>query len=88
MRHRWVYVLLLVPFVALLWVGSYAHDAPRLGGFPFFYWYQFLWVLLGAGVTWFVYAVTTRREEAPGEEGAPYPVRTAGARADERGESR
>ncbi len=74
MRHRWVYVLLLAPFVALLWVGSYAHDGPRLGGFPFFYWYQFLWVFLGAGVTWLVYAVTTRREAAPGDEGAPYPI--------------
>ncbi len=88
MRHRWVYILLVVPFVALLWVSTYAHDGPRLGGFPFFYWYQFLWVLLGAAVTWLVYAITTRREEAPGEEGAPYPVPGTRATGDDGGEQR
>src|SRR3954454_21183984 len=44
--------LLLAPFVALLWVSSYAKDKPRLWGFPFFYWYQFLWVLLASLLTY------------------------------------
>lgn len=35
---------LAAPFVALLWVPSYAVDGPRLAGVPFFYWYQFAWV--------------------------------------------
>ena len=39
-------VLLAIPIIALLWVSSYAKDDPELGGFPFFFWYQFLWVFL------------------------------------------
>lgn len=37
-------LLLLVPFVALLWVPFYNFGEPALFGFPFFYWYQLLWV--------------------------------------------
>jgi hypothetical protein len=58
-HSRGWYVLLLAPFVALLWVSTYASHAPVLWGFPFFYWYQFLWVLLGAGATALVYRLTT-----------------------------
>jgi hypothetical protein len=38
--RRYFYLLLLAPFVGTLWVSTYAHDAPRLFGFPFFYWYS------------------------------------------------
>jgi hypothetical protein len=55
------YLLLLLPFIGLLWPPFYAKEAPRLAGFPFFYWYQFLWVLLGAGITALVYLLTTPR---------------------------
>jgi hypothetical protein len=41
-------VLLIAPFVALLSVGSYARTTPVVGGVPFFYWYQMLWVVLAA----------------------------------------
>ena len=57
-------VLLALPFVALLWVSSYARDTPRLFGFPFFYWYQFLWVLISAILTLVAY-VLVRRVERP-----------------------
>ena len=56
-------VLLLAPFVALLWVSSYAQDSPRLFGFPFFYWYQFLWVLISAVLTLVAYAIVRRAEQ-------------------------
>jgi membrane protein implicated in regulation of membrane protease activity len=55
------YLLLLLPFIGLLWPPFYAKDAPRLGGFPFFYWYQFLWVLIAAVLTAVVYWATTPR---------------------------
>ena len=74
------YVLLLVPFVGLLWPPFYAKAEPRLAGFPFFYWYQFLWVLIGAALTGIVYWATTtsgQRERAAGED--------LGHRADEGG---
>jgi hypothetical protein len=45
-------ILLLIPIVALMWVGSYARETPRLWGIPFFFWYQFLWVFLCAGMTY------------------------------------
>jgi hypothetical protein len=53
-----LYLLLLVPFVALLWPPFYASDQPELGGIPFFYWYQFLWLIISAVLTAVVYLVT------------------------------
>jgi FtsH-binding integral membrane protein len=44
------YVLLVAPFVALLWVPFYNSTEPVMWGFPFFYWYQFLWVFLTSGI--------------------------------------
>jgi hypothetical protein len=49
------YLLLLVQFVAVLWPPFYNHDLPRLGGMPFFYWYQLLWVVIAALLTAIVY---------------------------------
>ena len=45
-------VCLLVPIVALMWVASYNQETPRLGGIPFFFWYQFLWVFITSGLTY------------------------------------
>lgn len=45
-------VLLALPVIALLWVDSYARETPRLWGFPFFFWYQFMWVFICAGCTY------------------------------------
>lgn len=48
-------ILLIIPFIALLWIPFYNRDLPELFGFPFFYWYQLLWVPLTAGIIWIVY---------------------------------
>jgi len=45
-------VCLLVPVVALMWVSSYSKETPRLGGIPFFFWYQFLWVFITSALTY------------------------------------
>jgi hypothetical protein len=50
-------VLLAPPVVALLWVSSYAKVEPTLAGFPFFIWYQFVWVFLCAVCTWGAYRI-------------------------------
>jgi Na+/proline symporter len=42
----WWSLLLLIPFVALLWVPFYNRLDPAIFGIPFFYWYQFIWVIL------------------------------------------
>jgi hypothetical protein len=55
---RWWYLLLVPPFVGLLWVPLYAKKGPEVFGFPFFYWYQFVWVFVAAALTIIVYRVT------------------------------
>jgi uncharacterized protein DUF3311 len=69
------YILLLVPFIAILWVATYNSVEPAISGIPFFYWYQFLWILLSAVLTATVYFMTREPEGAlpngetlPGED--------------------
>jgi hypothetical protein len=57
--------LLSIPVVALLWVGSYSSVEPTFAGFPFFIWYQFVWVFLCAACTWAAYRVV--RKARPGK---------------------
>lgn len=38
--------LLVIPYIGLLWVPFYNFSEPSLFGFPFFYWYQLMWVPL------------------------------------------
>jgi hypothetical protein len=57
-----VAVLLAAPLVGLLWVSSYAKADPELFGFPFFYWYQFAWVLIAAATTSIAYRIVVRHE--------------------------
>jgi hypothetical protein len=57
--HRSPWNLLLVlPALALLFPGVYARATPELFGIPFFYWYQFGWIILTGLITAFVYRVT------------------------------
>lgn len=63
-----VAILLLAAMVALLWLPSYAHLTPSLGGFPFFYWYSILWLLINAGCQYGAYQllVAGRRKAREG----------------------
>ncbi len=56
-RNSWAYVLLLIPFIATLWLPFYgaSTSGPAWSGIPFFYWYMFLWVILSAILTAIVY---------------------------------
>jgi hypothetical protein len=58
-----VWLLLLLPFIGLLWVPFYNHELPSLFGFPFFYWYQFLWVPITSLLVWIVYRHGMKRGE-------------------------
>ncbi len=55
--RRWLYVLLIIPFIATLWIPFYAGAEPAFYGIPYFYWYQFLWVLITAVLTAVVYVL-------------------------------
>ena len=56
-RIRPIRLLLIVPYVAILWVPSFNRSEPSLAGIPFFYWYQMLWIALGALLLLPVYLV-------------------------------
>ncbi len=58
MSKRFFYWLLVVPFVATLVPPFYTRREPTLFGFPFFYWYQILWIVLAAVLVWIVYVAT------------------------------
>jgi membrane protein implicated in regulation of membrane protease activity len=62
-----VTVLLLLVIVAALWVPIYARDEPKLGAFPFFYWYQLVLVPVVAVASWVAYLMLrpSRRKEPP-----------------------
>ena len=75
-RHRpnWIIwtliaVLLAAVLVGTLWLPIYNRTTPALGGFPFFYWYQLLWVPFVAIMMAICYLLSTRgsRRSAGGQ---------------------
>jgi hypothetical protein len=61
-------LLLLLPFIILL-TPLYNSASPELFGMPFFYWFQFAWIIVGVGSTAIVYQMTKKKPvtRAPGE---------------------
>lgn len=57
-RARAWYWLLILPFIATLYPPFYARANPVVAGFPFFYWYQLVWVVLAALIVGVVLLVT------------------------------
>ncbi|WP_347355063.1 DUF3311 domain-containing protein [Intrasporangium sp.] len=53
-------ICVAIPVAALMWVGSYAREDPKLGPFPFFFWYQMMWVILTACFTYTAYRLVLR----------------------------
>ena len=53
-RSRWV-LLLVLPYLGLCVPQIYARATPALWGFPFFYWYQFAWVIAASALLAIVY---------------------------------
>jgi len=51
---RWT-LLLILPYLGLCFPQIYARATPALLGFPFFYWYQFAWVVLASLIMGLVY---------------------------------
>jgi hypothetical protein len=52
---RWWLVLLIIPLIGTLWPPFYAHYTPTFLDVPFFYWYQFLWVIISSAIVALVY---------------------------------
>jgi hypothetical protein len=53
-RTRWK-LLLVLPYIGLCFPQMYTRMTPELFGFPFFYWYQFAWVVLASALMGLVY---------------------------------
>jgi len=56
-----VTVMLAVAVVGALWVPIYARTEPKLGDFPFFYWYQLILVPVTALLCWISYLLLRTR---------------------------
>jgi hypothetical protein len=74
-RGRYVIagVLLSVAILLPLMPQTYSFNAPTLGGIPFFYWYQLLWVPISAalsGVAYWLVTTEDRRRRAAARAGA------------------
>jgi hypothetical protein len=52
-------VLILISILGTLIVPIYARSTPAIGAFPFFYWYQLLWVPFVAVLMAICYLVST-----------------------------
>ncbi len=52
------FIVLAIPyFFMVLGIGIYMRVKPELGGFPFFYWYQLVWIFIAAALTFSVYSI-------------------------------
>ena len=60
-----VTVMLAVAVFGALWVPIYARTEPKLGAFPFFYWYQLILVPVTALLCWISYLLLRTRPPKP-----------------------
>ena len=65
-------VLLVIAVVGAFWVPIYARSAPKLGDFPFFYWFQLIWMPVVMVLCYLSYLLLrsprSPRPEEPGPE--------------------
>ena len=63
-------VLLAAALIGTLWVPFYNHTTPTLWGFPFFYWYQLMWVPIVAILGAAAYLLSQAAQRGDGAAGA------------------
>jgi hypothetical protein len=63
-----VAVLLAIGVAGTLVVPLYARTGPRLGAFPFFYWYQLAWIPLVAILATVAYLLTRKPDPPRGRD--------------------
>jgi hypothetical protein len=59
-KTSWTRWLLIIPFIAVLWVPFYNGVEPKLWSVPLFYCYQLAWVLLCAVIIGIVYVAENK----------------------------
>jgi hypothetical protein len=55
-------ILLAIAIVIPLYVPAYSLDEPRLGGMPFFYWYQMGWIPVTSALVAVSYWLVTKED--------------------------
>jgi membrane protein implicated in regulation of membrane protease activity len=66
-------IVLAAALVGTLWVPFYNHITPALGGFPFFYWYQLMWVPIVAILSAVAYGLSRLAQRGSGTSAAGPP---------------
>jgi Protein of unknown function (DUF3311) len=56
-RIGWAHLLLFIPLFCV-WVPFYNRIEPQILGFPFFYWFQLVWIFVSMAITGIVYYVS------------------------------
>ena len=64
-------ILLAAGVIGTLWVPFYNHLTPVLGGFPFFYWYQLMWVPIVAILAGTAYLLSRLAHRGNGASAQP-----------------
>jgi hypothetical protein len=67
-------ILLAAAILFPLLPQLYSFDQPRVGGMPFFYWYQLLWVPISAalsGIAYWLVTMEDRRRRGVARGGSP-----------------
>jgi len=59
-RKLAIALMLLAPYVGLCFPAVYNRATPALFGFPFFYWYQFAWVILTSALLLVIHRMLKR----------------------------
>ena len=59
-----VYALLAPAIILPLWVSLYDRETPTFLSFPFFYWFQFLLIIVAVALTGPAYLLTRRLERS------------------------
>ena len=71
-------VVLVASLIATLWVPFYNHLTPTLWGFPFFYWYQLMWVPIVAILSALAYLLSRTAERGSSAASAQAPDKDPG----------
>ena len=71
-------VVLAAALIGTLWVPFYNHLTPALWGFPFFYWYQLLWVPIVAILSAIAYLLSRTAERGNSHASAQAPDKDPG----------
>ncbi len=71
-------IVLAAALIGTLWVPFYNHLTPTLGGFPFFYWYQLLWVPIVAILSAIAYLLSRTAQRGSSAASAQAPDKDPG----------